>query len=211
MKRPPDRGHFIVLIGIDGSGKSTLLRALADAGVHTTSWHDLRSHDVPAMLAPNAPTEIKARLTPLSRSMFIGGHLVAQYEYLVRPALDLGQDVVLDSYYFKLLAKERLLGFAQPALESLCLELPQPDALILIDTPPELSWSRKAGELSSYEHFGAPTRSNYLAFQEGIDAALRDAAHTLPSAVLDGRQLPSALLADALEAIDVLTERRRAS
>lgn len=211
MKRPAGPGSFIVLVGIDGSGKSTLLERLAEAGVHTSSWHDLRSHDVPAMLAPDAPTAIKARLTPLARSMFIGGHLVAQYEYLVRPALEQGEDVLLDSYYFKLLAKERLLGFAQPALETLCRQLPQPDGLILIDTPPELSWSRKAGALSVYEHFGTPTEANYLAFQRGIETSLRKATRAIPSVTLDGRQPPSALVDSALTALETLATKWKVS
>lgn len=211
MNRLAGPGSFIVLVGIDGSGKSTLLERLAEAGVRTSSWNDLRSHDVPAMLAPDAPTAIKARLTPLARSMFIGGHLVAQYEYLVRPALEQGDDVLLDSYYFKLLAKERLLGFVQPALEELCRQLPQPDGLILIDTPPELSWSRKAGTLSVYEHFGTPTETNYLAFQRGIETSLRKAGRAFPSVTLDGRQTPSALADSALIALETLATKWKVS
>jgi thymidylate kinase len=206
------RGRFIVLVGIDGSGKTTLLDAMSRAGVHTTSWHDLRAHDVPAMLAPDAPTAVKSRLTPLARSMFIGGHLVAQYEYLVRPTLEQGTDVVLDSYYYKLLAKERQLGLAHPSLEALCDELPRPDALILIDTPPETSWSRKKDALSSYEYFGpVPSEASYLRFQRGIAEALHTAALSMPSVLLDGCTEPDDLLLDALGAVAALHEQKQAS
>lgn len=207
-----DRGQFVVLVGIDGSGKSTLLDAMSQSGVHTTSWRDLRAHDLPAMLAPDSPTAVKSRLTPLGRSMFIGGHLVAQYEYLVRPTLEQGTDVVLDSYYYKLLAKERLLGLMHPSLEALCCELPKPDALILIDTPPETSWLRKKGDLSSYEYFGnVPSKDNYLRFQRGIAESLHAAAMATPSVLLNGCTSPGDLLLDALAAVSALHDQRQTS
>jgi hypothetical protein len=40
---------------------------------------------------------VKQALPPLSRAMFIGGHLVGQYEHLIRPRLSQGLSVVLNS------------------------------------------------------------------------------------------------------------------
>lgn len=175
-----------MLLGIDGSGKSTLLAELATAGVATASWQDLRSHEVPAMLAPDAPTSIKGRLTPLARAMFIGGHLVAQYEYLVRPSVASGTTTLLDSYYYKLLAKERLLGFAHPSLEALCAELPQPDHVIYVSVDPKESLRRKQGEISSYEHFTSTGPSSYLEFQRALDKAMLASLANVSHVVLDG-------------------------
>lgn len=205
-------GRFLVLLGIDGSGKSTLLSGLASAGVQTASWQDLRSHDVPATLAPDAPTAIKNRLTPLARAMFIGGHLVAQYEYLVRPRLEAGVTTVLDSYYYKLLAKERLLGFAHPALEDLCAELPQPDGIIYLEVNPRESLRRKAGRLSPYEHFDDAGGDSYVAFQSQLARALRSATDDAPERVtLDGSKTRDSLLPDALHAITTITNQEIAS
>lgn len=181
-----DDGSFLVLLGIDGSGKSTLLSELRTAGVATVSWHDLRSHEVPAMLAPDAPTSIKARLTPQARAMFVGGHLVAQYEYLVRPSIESGTTTLLDSYYYKLLAKERLLGFAHPSLEMLCAELPQPDHVIYISVDPEESLRRKRGVISPYEHFPSTGPSSYVEFQRALGAAMLASLEHIPHVVLDG-------------------------
>jgi thymidylate kinase len=177
---------FVVLVGIDGSGKTTLLSRISLQGVITTSWRELRSHEVPATLAPDAPTRIKNRLPGLSRAMFIGGHLIAQYEYLVRPELEDGAHVVLDSYYLKLLAKERLFGTVHPALEDLCRELPQPDGIVYIDVPPQLSYQRKGGVLSPYEYDGTPTQANYIRFQAKLAGAIKKQMAQFPHIHVDG-------------------------
>jgi thymidylate kinase len=208
----PARGRFLVLLGIDGSGKSTLLFCMAKAGVQTASWHELRSHEVPATLAPNVPTSVKNRLTPLARAMFIGGHLVAQYEYLVRPRIEAGLTTVLDSYYYKLLAKERLLGFAHPALEQLCAELPQPDGIIYVDVDPRESYRRKKGCFSSYEHFGAPSQDSYVAFQTQLAMSLHSSASAAAAhVVIDGSYPPEMLLREALHSVTTLTNEELAS
>ncbi|MYU48026.1 hypothetical protein GTV15_14290 [Streptomyces sp. SID7803] len=103
-------GLFIVLLGIDGSGKTSLLSALSDNNLTTVSWRELRHHELPSVMAPDAPTDVKNRLPDLPRAMFIGGHIVAQYEHLVRPNITAGRNVLLDSYWYKVLAKERLVG-----------------------------------------------------------------------------------------------------
>jgi thymidylate kinase len=182
----PSAPRFLVLVGIDGSGKTTLLRALNISGLITTSWRELRSHEVPATLAPDAPTRIKNRVPLLSRAMFIGGHLVAQYEYLVRPALEDGANVMLDSYYLKLLAKERIFGTAHPALEELCHELPLPDGVIYVDVPPSVSFRRKAGNISPYEYIGTLSERSYVEFQSMVANEMKAMIAYLPSVTIPG-------------------------
>ncbi len=158
-------GRFLVLVGIDGSGKTSLLSALADLGMLTGSWRDLRDHDLPQAMAPDAPTQIKTRLNPMPRTMFVGGHLVAQYEYLVRPAVEAGTDILLDSYWYKVLAKERLLGRLHPSLTELCRALPVPDAVVFLDVDPRVALRRKGGRVTAYECLGAPGDESFLRFQ----------------------------------------------
>lgn len=206
LTTPPDgpRAKFLVLVGIDGSGKTTLLSRLCLPGVVTTSWRELRSHEVPATLAPDGPTRIKHRLPALSRAMFIGGHLIAQYEYLVRPELENGANVVLDSYYLKLLAKERILGTVHQALEDLCRELPRPDGVIYIDVSPEVSYRRKNGHLSPYEYKGTPTEANYVNFQKKLADSIKSQLATFPHVILDGTAAISELPSKAEEAVQAL-------
>lgn len=171
---PVVRPTFVVLLGIDGSGKSTLIERTQVSGVVATDWRELRNHELPQMLVPDAPTHIKATLPSLSRAMFVGGHLVAQYEYLVRPRLVAGHSVALDSYYFKLLEKERMLGFAHPSLEFLCQELPQPDAIVFVDIPPEISYERRKGTISPYEYYDDGSKADYVRFQSDLRERLLD-------------------------------------
>jgi thymidylate kinase len=203
----PCMPKFFVLVGIDGSGKTTLLRTLNVPGVITTSWRELRSHEVPATLAPDGPTRIKNRVPLLSRAMFIGGHLVAQYEYLVRPALEDGAHVMLDSYYLKLLAKERVFGTAHPALEMLCRELPPPDGVIYVDVPAGVSFRRKAADLSPYEYIGAPTERNFVAFQTRVAAEIRALIAGLPTVVIPGTPPVAELREAAAAAVRTLLIR----
>jgi thymidylate kinase len=201
---------FFVLVGIDGSGKTTLLSQISFPGVVTTSWRELRSHEVPATLAPDAPTRIKNRLPALSRAMFIGGHLIAQYEYLVRPELEDGAHVVLDSYYLKLLAKEQLFGTVHPALEDLCRELPPPDGIIYVDVPPRVCYRRKCGVLSPYEYDDSPTEASYVRFQARLANAIKMQIAHIPHVVIDGTVDIDQLSLTAEQAIEkLLTATRR--
>ena len=168
IEYPGVRPAFVVLLGIDGSGKSSLIQRLELPKLVATDWRELRNYELPQMLVPDAPTHIKAMLPSLSRAMFIGGHLVAQYEYLVRPRLAAGYSVALDSYYFKLLEKERMLGFAHTSLEFLCQELPHPDICIFIDVPPEVSYRRRNKSISPYEYYNDGSEDDYVQFQSDL-------------------------------------------
>jgi thymidylate kinase len=205
-----DRGRFLVVVGIDGSGKSTLLRRLDLPGTVVASWQDLRSHEAAATLAPDSPTQIRNRVPSLARAMFIGGHLVAQYEYLVRPRIKAGVNVVLDSYHYKLLAKERLFDASDESLERLCTQLPRPDSVVFVDVEPAEAFRRKAGDLSAYEHRGSPTRANFVEFQTELRRLVLEQLIDTPHVIVDGSLPPSELLSvvqhEIAEALD-LTRR----
>lgn len=187
------KGRFIVLVGIDGSGKSSLLASVDVPGLTRTSWRDLRGCEMSSALVPEAPTAIKSRLTGLARAMFIGGHFVAQYEQLVRPELERGRDVLLDSYWYKVLAKERILGELHPALTELCLLLPVPDAVILVEVEPSTAFIRKRGRPTSYEYLHTCDLNGFVRFQERLreelDKELAD--HPAVHRVDGGRDIAS--------------------
>lgn len=196
MSDSAKHGRFAVVVGIDGSGKSTLLRRMDLPDTAVASWQDLRSHEAPATLAPDSPTVIRNRVPALARAMFIGGHLVAQYEYLVRPRLEAGSNVVLDSYHYKLLAKERLFDASDDSLERLCEQLPRPDAVVFIDVEPAEAFRRKGGVLSPYEHRGEASLDNFVEFQLALRSLVLQQLADVPHVIVDGSSTPSALLED---------------
>lgn len=209
IEDPPVRPTFVVLLGIDGSGKSTLVERLELPELVVTDWRELRNHELPQMLVPDAPTYIKASLPSLSRAMFVGGHLVAQYEYLVRPRLAAGHSVALDSYYFKLLEKERMLGFAHPSLEFLCQELPQPDLCVFIDVPPEVSYRRRNGTVSPYEYYDDGSKDDYVRFQTDLrERLLASLGAQQEYIAIDGDCSPDELLQTVTSALQKALAQR---
>ncbi|MEO3809588.1 hypothetical protein ABGB17_11360 [Sphaerisporangium sp. B11E5] len=200
------QGRFMVLAGIDGSGKSSVLSRLDVHGLLTTNWCELRGHQETAALAPRNPTGVKNRLPPLSRAMFIGGHLVAQYEQLVRPSVEAGHSVLLDSYYYKVLAKELVLRASHPSLAELCAELPEPDCVIFVDVPPQVSFRRKDGRVSSYERFMRDSpHQDYVTFQSMVrDIIMRRVTEVPDHHIVDGDKP----LSEVLESVRAIAESR---
>jgi thymidylate kinase len=189
------KGRFIVVAGIDGCGKSTLLSRVHIHGLVSCSWCDLRDFETLRPLAPRCPTGVKQGLPSLSRAMFVGGHLVGQYEYLVRPRLAEGWNVVLDSYYYKAIAKEELYGVCHRSLRELCWELPEPDCVIFVDVDPATSYARKKGRLSPYEYFSVPSAHDYIDFQSRLRDKILERIAGVPTVYrVDGEEEPGQLL-----------------
>lgn len=205
-------GLFLVLLGIDGSGKTTLLSSLKDESLVTASWRDLRNHELPSVMAPDAPTRIKNRLSDIPRAVFIGGHIVAQYEYLVRPETSAGRHVILDSYWYKVLAKEHLLGRLHPVLGELRELLPVPDAVILLDVSPQTAYARKCRASTPYERFGdLDAEGGFVRFQTSLFARWETELSGHPAVYrVDGERDADEVRASLAGIVDLCTARRSA-
>ncbi|MGQ4436280.1 MULTISPECIES: dTMP kinase [unclassified Streptomyces] len=203
------RGLFLVLLGIDGSGKTSLLSSLHHDSLVTASWRDLRNHELPSVMAPDAPTVIKNRLSDVPRAMFIGGHIVAQYEYLVRPVTDLGKHVLLDSYWYKVLAKEDLFDRLHPGLAELRSLLPVPDAVILLDVSPQTAYARKHSRTTPYERFDEPhAETGFVRFQNSLLALWEAELYGHPSVYrVDGERDFDSVLASLADVVELCTSR----
>lgn len=191
---------FGVLVGIDGSGKTTLLKQLSGNNVPTENWTNLRSYPDPLVLAPESPTEIRQRLSPLTRAMFIGGLLIAEYEYLVRPKLKQNNSVLLDSYYFKLLAKESIYQKVDPVFYNLCDELPRPDIVFFLEMDPREAYKRKImhAPLSPYEYTNAGTDEDFVNFQTRLIELIESFLKNIQTVRINGMNPPDIVVKDAL-------------
>jgi thymidylate kinase len=165
-------GYLVSIIGIDGSGKSTLLEeARACLPRDGYRCHEWRNPPLPGAsgfldIAAIKSTQVM-RLTPHCRAALISGILAQQYETVLLPALQEGYCVITDGYPYKLWAKERVFGKSAEWLYWALAEIPSPDLVICLDTPPEIAFQRKT-HLSCYEYRHTPTREDFSEFQTEI-------------------------------------------
>ncbi|MGJ8657282.1 MAG: dTMP kinase [Akkermansiaceae bacterium] len=134
MKRS-DTGLFIVIEGIDGTGKSTqakmLKQALEDAG--KTVVLDREPSDGPygKILRDSATT---GRLSPQEELDLFHQDRKHHLDEIILPALNRGETVILDRYYFSTMAYQGQRGFDQQEIRETNLSFaPNPDILFILD------------------------------------------------------------------------------
>ncbi len=144
MPRPNAPGWLIIVEGIDGAGKSTLVRQFAEycqaRGLGcVTSGEPTRGQW--GLKLRRSMTE--GRLTLEEELALFLKDRAEHVETLIRPALQRGDVVVLDRYYFSTAAYQGARG-VDP--ESLLAEnekfAPQPDLVLLLDFDPAAGLDR---------------------------------------------------------------------
>ncbi|MBX8465818.1 MULTISPECIES: hypothetical protein [unclassified Deinococcus] len=168
----PNGGKFIVVLGGDGAGKSTLLRTLKSSGYCTVDWRAMQADPALAQVYGWAlhsdSSEIRRQLQPVTRALDFIKFYVALYEHVIRPKLDAGQDVIVDSYYFKSFAKEILFNERVDIMGSLRHLLPLPDAIVYLHVSPEISLLRRGQRFSGHESFDGACTQSFIHFQDRL-------------------------------------------
>ncbi len=203
---------FYVLLGPDGAGKSSVM---AEIEHRLPTWRTLSTDD--AFVGPEH--ELVTRL----RHEMVGEvlpHLGESYSADFMAALlqtavihlkdeierqDDGVPVVVDSYYYKILAKCRLAGVEENPMYAWWRSFPQPCAVIYLDVSPRSAW-RRSGEgarLNALEHFGEfPEWQGFEDYQESLRKLMLEEIRELPVTII--KEQPSAAhTADAV--VEVLT------
>lgn len=111
--------------------------------------------------------------------------------------IDAGTPVVVDSYYYKLLAKCRLAGAGESPLLDWWRTFPRPSRVIYLDVSPETTWqrSRQGADLNLLEHYGPqPDWDGFRRYQTDLAKVMRDEIQDLPVTVIEemGRPEPTA-------------------
>jgi dTMP kinase len=147
---------LIVLEGIDGTGKSTQASLLAE-------WLRNQGHRVLTSREPtDGPYGTKlrqsastGRLSPEEELQLFLQDRTEHVETLITPALEAGEIVILDRYYFSSMAYQGVRGFDPAEIRRLNEEFaPKPDLLLLLELSVDEALDRigvRDGEANAFE------------------------------------------------------------
>lgn len=132
-----DTGTFIVIEGIDGTGKSTqakmLKSALEEAGQTVTLDREPSDGPYGKILRDSATT---GRLSAQEELDLFHMDRKHHLDEVILPALNRGETVILDRYYFSTMAYQGQRGFDQDEIRKTNLSFaPNPDILFILDLP----------------------------------------------------------------------------
>jgi thymidylate kinase len=185
---------FAVLLGPDYAGKSTVMSALRAA---TPDW-DLvgvdgeflgQEHAVISQLKRALVADTLPRLGSVFSTDFVVSLLQTAVVYLRDRILqaDRRTPVVVDSYYYKILAKCRLIGGDDHPVFAWWRSFPRPRRVLYLDVAPDVAWSRCAAgaRVNRLEHYGhTPDRDSFELFQSDLRKLMLDEVRDLPVAHL---------------------------
>ncbi len=178
---------FTVLLGPDHAGKSSVLTALAaDADrfriVGLDDEHVADRHRVvPALRRLLVHDVLPSAYSADFAMTLMQAGVVHLRDRVAEPGVP-GRRLLVDSYYYKILAKCLLLGCTISAL-GWWREFPRPDRVVWLEVPPEEAW-RRAGDgaaVNPLEHYGEhPDRDAFLAYQRDLRDAIWNEIADLP-------------------------------
>lgn len=187
--------RFAVLLGPDYAGKSTTMARLAD---EPSPWELVSVDD--AFLAPQHALLARLRrdlvgdvLSSLGDAYspdFVAGLMQLAVLHLrdrVERA-DPDRPVLVDSYYYKMLAKCRLAGVPGNPMFDWWRSFPQPDRVVYLDVPPQTAWlrSRDGAAANRLEHYGdRADRDSFTAYQADLGKLLLEEVSHLPVTVVE--------------------------
>lgn len=193
------KGRLIVVEGIDGAGKSTQVKRLAEA---------LRAAGRTVVVSrepTDGPWGKKLRASASTGRMSPDEELHAFIEdrrqhvaELIQPALDRGDDVLLDRYYYSTIAYQGIRGGDVAAIRSANEAIaPKPDLVLLIDFDPQLALSR-----ISQSRGEVPNEFEKLDQLQAIRRIFLECAAVEPGifCTIHGGREPDAVFADLLAA-----------
>ncbi|WP_329108935.1 hypothetical protein OG792_09800 [Micromonospora sp. NBC_01699] len=207
--------EFWTLLGPDFAGKSTVLDRLHnDHGWRVVSYDDqyleryplirrLRQHWI-------ADAFVSAGTRYSSELVLAALHPIVLHlrDELTRSAGT--KPVIVDSYYYKLLAKCRLLGVEHSPTFDYWRSFPRPRGVLYTDVPPEVAWARSfhGARVNPFEHHGdTPNEANFIRLQSDLRAAVLAEVGDVPVEIIDGSAAPDAVVTAVLAAVEMAVAR----
>lgn len=198
------QGIFIVIEGIDGTGKSTQSKRLAE-------WFRSRGREVVLSREPtDGPWGKKLRESATTGRLSAEEELECflndrreHVEMSIKPALAEGKVVILDRYYFSMMAYQGARGF-DPAEIRRRNEVfaPQPDLLLILDLSVESAHGRIGARGDTANEFEqrdtlSRCREIFLSLREEPFACVIDAEPSLNEVTADILSVVTAKFPDA--------------
>jgi thymidylate kinase len=194
---------FWTLLGPDFAGKSTALARLRDEHGWQVVSHDDR-------FLGERPLVTRLRSNWVDEALVWAGErytaelvLAALHPVILHQRDELARrtgpgPVIIDSFYYKVLAACSLLGVVHEPTFDYWRSFPKPEGVLYLDVPPEVTWERAAAGRapSAFEYYGdAVTREGFVRFQADLNARMRAEVGNLPLTVVDGTASPDEVLA----------------
>jgi thymidylate kinase len=178
---------FSVLLGPDYAGKSSImaeLRATAPDwclvsvdSMFVAGEHAVLSTLKRALVADTLPGLGTAYSTDFAVSLAQTAIVYLRDRVL---AADPDTPVLVDSYYYKILAKCRLLGADDHPMFAWWRGFPQPQQVLYLEVAPNVAWDR-ADHVNRMEHYGThPDRDTFEFFQADLHKLMLDEVRDLP-------------------------------
>lgn len=173
--------EFHVLLGPDYAGKSTLFRAMSQRSyAHLISYDDCPVAEQlafagcfrKAFAAVSSPVAGRTLSQEFIVSLF-HAYLVFVRDQIAATKGD--KPVIVDSYYYKILAKCLLTGAGNEEVFNLWRSFPQPSRVFYLDIDSDAAWERcdRGDRLNNFEYYGPrPTRSGFNRFQGALRSAM---------------------------------------
>ncbi|MGX9885424.1 hypothetical protein [Streptomyces sp. NPDC002276] len=203
---------FHVLLGPDGAGKSSVMAEIAH---RLPTWRTLSTddafvgpeHGLVTRLRHDVVGEILPNLGTAYSADFMAGLLQTAVIHLKDEIQRQDDDVpvLVDSYYYKILAKCRLAGVEENPMYAWWRSFPQPCAVVYMDVSPRSAWRRSGNgaRLNALEYFGEfPERPGFEDYQENLRKLMLEEVRELPVTIIE-EQPSVARAADAV--MEVLT------
>ncbi|MGP3966755.1 hypothetical protein [Streptomyces sp. 6N223] len=202
---------FYVLLGPDRAGKSSVMAEMASAlpGWQTVSTDDdlvAGEHGLVTRLRRMVVKDVLPGLGTAYSPDFLAELLGAAVVYL-RDQLERqepGVPVLMDSYYYKILAKCRLAGLDEHPLYAWWRSFPQPREVIYLDVSPETAWRRsgRGARLNPLEYFGPrPAWLGFESYQTNLGKLMLEETGRLPVTVVEERPGTAATAAAVREVL----------
>ncbi len=185
--------RFFVLLGPDYAGKSSVLTELRRSAapwrlVSLDETFLAPEHALIARLRRDVVQDVaphETRWSPDFLAAMVHTAVVHLRDQLLNG--DPRIPAVVDSYYYKFLAKCRLAGVPDDPLLTWWRSFPRPGRVIYLDVTPESAWtrSREGADLNPLEHYGPlPGPYGFKRYQTDLDRLVREEIRDLPMTVL---------------------------